>query len=252
SINVEENYRAMKGAGVKLLSGLLTDPQGKKHFFLEDLFGNIFQVVAFDNWFASGTHYTGGPCGVIIGVSNIDKSISFYKEILGYDNIVYDEKKVFDDFSNLKGGERSFRRVLLSHSKKREGSFSKLLGSSVIELVEAKDASVRKIYENRYWGDLGFIHLCFDIKNMAALKEKCAKFGQPFTVDSGNNFEMGEAAGHFSYVEDPDGTLIEFVETFKIPILKKLNWYLDLRKRNPLNTLPDWMLKTMAFNRVKD
>jgi len=33
---------------------------------------------------------------------------------------------------------------------------------------------------------------------------------------------MGEASGHFAYVEDPDGTLIEFVETHKIPIIKKL------------------------------
>ena len=34
---------------------------------------------------------------------------------------------------------------------------------------------------------------------------------------------MGEAAGHFSYIQDPDGTLIEFVETHKVPILKKLD-----------------------------
>ena len=62
---------------------------------------------------------------------------------------------------------------------------------------------------------------------------------------------MGEAAGHFSYIEDPDGTLIEFVETHKIPILKKLGLYLDLRKRDPKNHLPEWMLKTLKFSRVK-
>jgi hypothetical protein len=63
---------------------------------------------------------------------------------------------------------------------------------------------------------------------------------------------MGEAAGHFSYIEDPDGALIEFVETHKIPILKKLGWYLDLRKRNPEKPLPNWMLKALGLNRVKD
>ena len=59
-------------------------------------------------------------------------------------------------------------------------------------------------------------------------------------------------AGHFSYIEDPDGTLIEFVETHKVPILKKLGWYLDLRKRNPHKSLPDWIVKTLRFSRVKN
>ena len=63
---------------------------------------------------------------------------------------------------------------------------------------------------------------------------------------------MGEAAGHFAYIEDPDGTLIEFVETHKIPILKKIGWYLDLTKRDALKPLPRWMLKSMGLNRKKD
>jgi hypothetical protein len=75
--------------------------------------------------------------------------------------------------------------------------------------------------------------------------------GHPFTVDGGAGFEMGDAAGHFSYVEDPDGALIEFVETRKVPILKKLNWFLDLSKRDPEKPLPDWMLKALRFNRQK-
>ena len=68
----------------------------------------------------------------------------------------------------------------------------------------------------------------------------------------GNSFDMGEAAGHFSYIEDPDGTLIEFVETHKVPILKKFGLYLDLRKRDPQQILPDWMVKTLKFSRVKN
>jgi hypothetical protein len=61
---------------------------------------------------------------------------------------------------------------------------------------------------------------------------------------------MGAAAGHFSYIEDPDGTLIEFIETHRIPILKKIGWYLNLKKRNPTKPLPSWILKAMRFNRV--
>jgi len=63
---------------------------------------------------------------------------------------------------------------------------------------------------------------------------------------------MGEAAGHFAYIEDPDGTLIEFVETHKVPILKKLNWYFNLKNRDPRKPLPSWMIKSMGFGRVKE
>ena len=57
---------------------------------------------------------------------------------------------------------------------------------------------------------LGFIHLCFDSTGMNDLKRHCAELDHNFTVDSGDTFDMGEAAGRFAYVEDPDGTLIEF------------------------------------------
>jgi len=91
---------------------------------------------------------------------------------------------------------------------------------------------------------------------MDELKSYCETKGFPFTVDSkksheGNSFDMGEAAGHFAYIEDPDGILIEFVETHKIALLKKLGLYLDLRKRDPRKALPDWMLNTLRFSRVK-
>ena len=127
-----------------------------------------------------------------------------------------------------------------------------MLGESVIELVQALDRTPKKIFEGRFWGDLGFIHLCFDINGMAEMKQLCESKGHNFTVDSANSFDMGEAAGHFTYIEDPDGTLIEFVETHKIPILKKIGWYLDLTKRNPAKPLPNLLIRALGLNRVKD
>ena len=188
---------------------------------------------------------------MIIGVSNIEQSVKFYSEILGYDKILYKGVNSYDDFGGFPNGNKNCTRVILTHTKERQGPFSKLLGNSYIELIEAKNYTPRKIFENRYWGDLGFIHLCFDIKDMEALKSRCAQLGHPFTIDGGSGFEMGAAAGHFSYIEDPDGTLIEFVETKKVPIIKKWGWYLDLRKRNHEKRLPDWMIKAMKFNRKK-
>jgi len=131
-----------------------------------------------------------------------------------------------------------------------------MLGDSVIELIASTGQPGKKIYEGRFWGDLGFIHLCYDVRGMDELKAYSERAGFPFTVDSkksheGNSFDMGEAAGHFSYIADPDGTLIEFVETHKLPVMKKFGWYLDLRGRDPHKSLPSWMLKTLRFSKVK-
>ncbi len=249
--NVSATHSYLRNQGVKLLGDISANPQGNKHFFMEDAFGNLFEVIEDNVWFGKGHKNTGGPIGMIIGVSNIQKSIQFYNEILGYDKVLYSGEDSYSDLAVLSGGSVTTKRAILTHSKKRVGPFSKLFGNSYIELIEAKNYTPRKIFENRMWGDLGFIHLCFDIKNMAALKNKCEATGHPFTVDGGAGFEMGEAAGHFTYIEDPDATLIEFVETKKIPILKKLGWYLDLRKRKPEKPLPDWLLKAMGLNRKK-
>ncbi|MCA0430823.1 MAG: VOC family protein [Bacteroidetes bacterium] len=251
SENINESYNFLKSNNVNIISEIFNNPLGKKHFFIKDAFNNLFEIIEDDIWFGKGKKSTGGPIGMIIGVTNIEKSIKFYKDVLGYDKVLFNEQNKFNDFENLPKGSNQFKRAILTHSKKRVGPFSQLFGNSYIELVEAIDYTPKKIFENRYWGDLGFIHLCFDVKNMKALEQACINAGHPFTVDGGAGFEMGEAAGHFTYIEDPDGALIEFVETKKMPILKKLNWYLDLTKRPAEKPLSSWMLKALKFNRKK-
>jgi len=251
SRNVEKTYDFYKENELDL-TPLGTSPEGKKNFFVKDPYGNLFQIIDGNSWFRKEDKPTGAVYGTVIGVADMEKSIAFYKEILDYDTVVYDETQIFSDFANVPGGNSTCRRVLLNHSKSRLGAFSRLLGDSQIELVQVYDREASSIFRNRYWGDLGFIHLCFDIHGMSSLRDKCKAFGHPFTVDSSNSFDMGEAAGHFSYIEDPDGTLIEFVETHRVPVLKKMGWYLNLRKRNPEKSLPGWMLNALSFNRVKD
>ncbi len=255
SRDVHQTYKELVGLKANILGEVSQTPEGKPHFYVKDPYNNIFEVVKSDDWFKKDAASTGGMYGVTIGVSDIDASRKLYSDILGYDTVVYDEVSVFDDLSVLNGGQHKVRRVLLRHSQPRRGAFSNMLGASEIELVSVKDRTPKKIFEDRLWGDLGFIHLCFDINGMKELRELCESKGYPFTVDTSANsdtFDMGEAAGHFSYIEDNDGTLIEFVETHKLPILKKIGWYKDLRKRNPEKPLPNWMLKTLAFNTVKD
>lgn len=254
SRDVAQSYSYFKKNGATLLSEVESTPEGRKHFLVEDPNGNIFDIVEGMDWFSNAKNpsLTGGVAGTLIGVSNIDKALPLYKDLLGYSTIVYDTTEKVKAYANLKGGNQTVRRVLLRHEAPRKGPFAQLLGSTEIELVQAIERTdCRKIFENRYWGDWGFIHLCFDIQGMDTLKAECEAAGFPFTVDSGNTFDMGEAGGRFSYIEDPDGTWIEFVETHKVPILKKLGWYIHLKNRDPKKHLPKWMLRTMSLNRVK-
>ena len=142
--------------------------------------------------------------------------------------------------------------MVLRRSEPTAEPFSQLLGGGEIELVQALDRKPRNLFENRFWGDLGYIHICWDIRDMDALGILNGSRWFPFTVNSASSFDMGEASGQFTYVEDPDSTWIEFVETHKIPISKKMNWYLDTRKHAAGKALPKWMLRMLRFNLVKD
>ena len=238
-------------------SSIYESPNLLPHYFLKDPYSNYFEVVPCDSYFMDESKTTGAVYGVTIGVSDIDKSLVVYDQILGYNKVIYDQTGIFEDLKELPGGDSTFRRILLNHSDHKKGSFSRLLGPSQVELVQVLDRNPRQIYENRYWGDLGFIHLCFDVSGMKSLREECRIAGHPFTVDSiashdTQGFDMGEAAGHFSYITDPDGTLIEFVETLKVPVFKKFGIYLNLRKRHHLKSLPDFIVKALRFNRFKE
>ena len=141
----------------------------------------------------------------------------------------------------------------MRHSDIKCGALSSLFGESEIELLQVIDGAAREIYEDRIWGDPGFIHLCYDINDMDALREKAKKFGYPFTVDSAkamDTFDMGDAGGNFAYIQAPEGTLIEFVETHKIPLIKKIGWNIDFRKRGN-HPPPNWILNLFKYKRVK-
>ena len=251
TLDLKAAYKNFKNKKLDLQSEIIKDPIGNESFFIKDPYGNLFQFVSSDYQFIKENKLNGGINGVIIGTSDIDKILPLYQEALGYNEVVYDKKGTFDDLSTLPSGNLNMRRVLLKHKEHRQGPFSKLLGPSQIELIQTEGRTPNKIFENRFWGDLGFIHLCFDVKKMDQIKLKCEKAGYQFTVDSAESFDMGEAAGHFSYIEDHDGTLIEFVQTYKVPIVKRIGLFLNLKNRDPEKILPKWMLKGLSFNKVK-
>ncbi len=222
-------------------------PDGKPVVWMFDPYRNPLQIVEDNSWFKPKTSNTGGVFGAVIGVSDIEKALPLYRDGLGLEEVVYDKTGTFEDIDNTE----IYRRVLLRKKEAATGAFTRLIGNTEIELVQALDRTPKVIMEGRTWGDLGFIHLCFDTLDMDTLGARLNTLGHPFTVDSANSFDMGEAAGRFTYIEDPDGTLLEFVETHKVPVLKKLGWYIDLKKRGTHKKLPNWMIGALGIGKVK-
>ena len=242
SVDIEKSHQRLKSIDAISVSEIQNCASGTAYFWVNDG-TNAFKIIPKDDWFQTGKHDLGGVIGAVIGVSNMEKSLHFYQEVLGLETILYDYE--FSENNSI------YRKVGLQKAATGKGAFNKLLGNITIELIQIINEKPKKIYENRFWGDCGFIHLCFDVLDMDALKLHAENNNYKFTVDSANTFEMDNASGRFCYVEDPDGTLIELVETHKVPIFKKIGWFLDLRKRNREKPLPNWMIKMLALSKVK-
>lgn len=243
SVDLQQSHQRLSQINDIQVSEIVVSEVTGNYFWVTDLNKNTFKIITSKDWFQTGNHDMGGIVGSVIGVSNIEKALHFYQQVLGIDLVLYDTE-------STENGQL-VRKLGISKKATGKGAFNKLLGDVVIELVQVINRVPVKIYQDRFWGDCGFIHLCFDVLNMGALKEHAVNKGIDFSVDSSNSFAMDHASGRFCYIEDPDGTLIELVETHKVPILKKIGWYLDLRKRNIEKPLPNWMIKMLAISKVK-
>lgn len=244
---ITDAYRAFMKKGLNVLNEPVETPWGTEHFFVRDPWGNLFDIEEDQYVFVRASHLTGGGNGVILGVTDMERSIDFYGKLLDYDTVVSDTTGVFEDLEGIPGWENTLRRVLLKRSRPIQGPLSELMGPTHLELVRTLSSMPSAIYEGRMWGDPGFIHLCFDVRNMDTLQREAEALGHPFVCDSGSGFDMGDANGHFSYVEDPDGTLIEFVETYRVPVMKRLGVYIDLRDRDDKKPLGRWLTKSLRL-----
>ena len=233
------------------LSEISFDPNGKPTFFMNDPDHNVFQFVEdTHNYMQTGQH-SGGVFSCSIGVKDIEKSRKLYSDLLGYDKVLYDKSdKTYDASESWK--DVAVRRVMLTQSAPAGGGFAKVMGQTGIELVQALDRSPNPLFQDRIWADNGFVHLGFDVKGMTLLGQEFKDEGFGFTCDSNDALDMGSTKVHCTYIEDVNGTWLELIEVFKVPIIEKWGVFLNVEKRDPLKPLPDFMLKALRFSRIKD
>jgi len=237
-----------------VIGDITTTPDNIPAFYVKDPNGLLFLVIEDKEWYRKEKHVTGGIVGCTIAVSDIEKSMKLYADLLGYNHKLYDKTSTFKDYESIGERNKTLRRVKLIQKNQPTGGFNQVGGITHIELVqEISDRPKLKIYEGRKWGDVGFVHLGFDVRGMQEIGKKLEQEGFGFTCDTKNVLSMGDSTKvHCTYIEDPDGTLIEMIEVYKIPIIEKLGLNLNVEKSPLEKPLPNWLLKALRFSRVKD
>jgi catechol 2,3-dioxygenase-like lactoylglutathione lyase family enzyme len=156
----------------------------------------------------------GGFSHVTIGVSDMEKSLGFYSDILGYD-VKLAEGGGDDVPVEITGGV-DHRSVLLTRGRKPGGPLP--LESGMIRLVESKGKG-GGLFEGRRWGDIGVMEMALDVTDIEGTYRRSVDEGaQPFCDPT--RIDMGSGSvGSFAYVKDPDGNIIEMVEVEKLGFL---------------------------------
>ena len=124
--NAEKTFESFKSRGANVLSAAVEmSPNSlEKHFWVKDPYDNLLQIVEVKSgWFQKSDKLTGGVFGVVMGTTDIVKTAALFRDVLGYDEVVYEKTDLFPDFKALPGGEYPCARILLRHTQPRVGGF---------------------------------------------------------------------------------------------------------------------------------
>jgi catechol 2,3-dioxygenase-like lactoylglutathione lyase family enzyme len=146
----------------------------------------------------------GGARGVGIGVTDLERSVSFYQRQLDFEVVVAIHEAFSGLVDEVSGGQGSrVRSCTLAPRGTRD---------AVVELFEVSGPRGRSIPFAAAWGDLGYLQvalLCDDVRGMASNLEKAGVelLCSPKVMDGG----IPEHPGEFVYGRDPDGIPVELL-----------------------------------------
>ena len=177
--------------------------RAREFVYCRDPEGNLIEIVSGDC--VPGERF-GGCWSAGMAVSNLERSLPFYRDFLGFTVTAID---VHEDFSGLVDeaagapGTR-VRSCLLS----TEGG-----GGTSLELFETLQPRGRSLPFSALWGDFGYLQAsfaCADVYRAAAELEAAGVdlLCSPKVLDAGPDHPD---PGVFVYARDPDGICIEFL-----------------------------------------
>jgi glyoxylase I family protein len=136
-----------------------------------------------------------------ITVSNLERSLAFWHDVLGfeYSHTTHQKGRMAEEITGVADAEINLGVV-------------KAPGGHKIELLEYLAPADRKKRTGLRPCDVGHVHVALTVDDLEAVLNTiaasgCKEAGEPQTLTSGPN-----AGKRVVYVRDPDGTTIEFME----------------------------------------
>jgi catechol 2,3-dioxygenase-like lactoylglutathione lyase family enzyme len=170
-----------------------------KFFYCRDPEGNLIEV-------ASGRVGSSGPFEGVwtvgIGVTDMERSLLFYRDQLG--------------FTNATGAHESFSGLVDEVSGTvgtRARSCLLLAGQTgtMVELIETLQPRGRSIPFSTVWGDFGLLQAAFKCDDIGTIVSDMRTAGLDLLCSPQVIAEGTLDPGQFVYVRDPDGIPIEFL-----------------------------------------
>lgn len=141
-----------------------------------------------------------------IGVSDVERSVTFYSEVLGF-SVLYRMDFEGNEVATTMEQEGAFRSVMLSR------------GDIRVELLQWIDVPVSG-GGKKPMTELGFTHLSFRVEDVDGLNDLVTQYGGTVLPQTRTVLGDDDEAPKLLYLLDPDGTRIELMEN--VPDLSAL------------------------------
>jgi catechol 2,3-dioxygenase-like lactoylglutathione lyase family enzyme len=142
-----------------------------------------------------GIHHT------CITVSDLERSIAFYRDLLGLELVMTEEsERSGDDRSKALGVPKAKVKLAILRA-----------GDARVELIEYVTAQGRPYDRNN--NDIGAMHIAFQVKDIDAVYQRLLDHGVRFTAAPAI-IPAGPMQGwRWTYFFDPDGVSLEIIQT---------------------------------------
>jgi catechol 2,3-dioxygenase-like lactoylglutathione lyase family enzyme len=156
--------------------------------------GNLIEFTSEDN--------TLGFLSIGIAVTDLERSLLFYRNILGFDKTVIAPHESFSGLVDEVSGESGtqVRSSLIANSK----------GKGMLEIFEVMKPRGRSIPFDAQWGDFGYLQVCLYGTDNKALSAQIETEHLDITLPL-QLVDDPEYPASFMYLRDPDGIPVEIV-----------------------------------------
>ena len=146
---------------------------------------------------------------ISIGVSDMERSIAFYRDVLGFNVIFFDALSKDPIIDCVIGRSVKTRIVMLKNE----------LGSGIVKLVQILPLydgrighQAGPIPPGRRWGDAGHLEIAVEVSNVEKSYTDLKQKPVDIIMSPQHWYIPGVLDGKFFYVKDPDGTFVEFIQ----------------------------------------